>query len=298
MSAAYPSVIPSFTTKVDQTDINWANDVNRLQDEVVALARELGTTPKAGFVNVAARLQHLQTTKSDVGHTHDARYVRRILATSKGAMVVASGENDFETLEVGTPGQVPTADPTQTTGVRWATITHSSLPGLANDDHPQYLNEARHNALSHEGVFSSRSIHDLGDVDDGGGPSSGDVLRWDGTHYVPGSDGVVSSHGGLTGLENDDHPQYLNEDRHDDAALHNAIGISHTSLTDMSSGNPHPQYPRKTASETVSGEWEFTGHPLVNGNRVAAMMDGGRRIYIRASAPSGTVSNGDIWFRT
>lgn len=294
MSAAYPSVIPSFTTKVDQTDVNWANDVNRLQDEVVALARELGTTPKAGFATVAERLQHLQTTKSDVGHTHDARYVRRILATSKGAMVVASGENNFETLEVGTPGQVPTADPTQTTGVRWATITHGSLPGLASDDHPQYLNLERHSALGHEGIFENRSIADLGDVE--GNPNVGDVPKWDGSAYVPSPDEDTNVHGNLSGLAADDHPQYLNEARHDSAALHNAIGIAHSSLTGMTAGNPHTQYPLKSGSETVSGTWNFTARPNIIGSPAVSGVDSTRRIYVRASAPSGA-GNGDLWFR-
>lgn len=294
--SAYPSIIPSFTVKVNQTDINWADHVNRLQDEVVALARELGTVPKAEFANVAARLAHLQSTKSDVGHVHDDRYVQLSLATSKGDLVVASGSGTFVAVSAGVAGQALLSDPAQVSGVKWSTIRHDGLPGLANDDHPQYLTETRHNGLSHLGVFSNRSIRDLGDVASVA-PNVGEVLQWNGANYAPQPESDTSHHGHQSGLEDDDHLQYLTPARHHDRAVHDAIGLTHNSLTGLTSGHPHTQYPRKTANETIPGVWEFTGHPLVNNNPVAAMMDGGRRIYVRGTAPAGTVSNGDLWFR-
>ena len=62
-----------------------------------------------------------------------------------------------------------------------ATPDHSRLEGLENDDHPQYLTEARHDLIAR---------HPLGTV-------------------VPHDD-----HGQLFGLGDDDHPQYLTTGRH------------------------------------------------------------------------------------
>lgn len=42
MGAAFPNGVASFSTKKDQTDINFANDINRLQDEIVAIEESIG----------------------------------------------------------------------------------------------------------------------------------------------------------------------------------------------------------------------------------------------------------------
>lgn len=141
MPASYPSTVPTFTVKRDNLDINWAADVNRLQDETNAIAGELGTNPSGpGHATVRERLEHLQTSKSDTGHTHDDRYVRRNLATSKGDLVAASGEGSFGTLGPGNNGQALTADSGQPLGVRWKTLAHGDLTGLTTGDpHTQYL---------------------------------------------------------------------------------------------------------------------------------------------------------------
>ena len=296
MASAYPNTIPSFTTKVDQTDVNWANDINRLQDEVVALSSELGTTPSTpNFATVAARLSHLQTSKSDVGHDHDSRYVRRNLATSKGMVVVSTGADAFTAVSAGSNGQSLIADDTQASGVRWQTISHGGIPGLANDDHPHYLNVERHSGLGHEGVFEGRSIRDLGDVADSA-PTVGYVLKWSGSEYTPQPDDDTKEHGNQGGLGNDDHTQYLNEGRHHNRALHDAIGITHNSLTGLTSGHPHTQYPRKASAETVSATWNFTSRPNVSGDPVVSGADSTRRIFIRSTAPSSPLA-GDVWFR-
>ncbi|MCA1781556.1 MAG: hypothetical protein ABR616_03670 [Dermatophilaceae bacterium] len=295
MSASYPNTIPSYTTKVDNTDVNWANDINRLQDEVVALASELGTTPKAGFATVAARLADLQVNKSDISHLHDARYVRRSLATSKGVIVVATGANDFSSLGAGTDGQTIVADGATSTGIRWQTLRHDELPGLGNDDHPQYLTGERHAALDHLGVFGNRSIRDFSDVEDVP-PNLGDVPKWDGTQYSPQPDDDTDDHGGQAGLGDDDHPQYLNEARHFDRAMHDAIGVTHSSLTGLTTGHPHTQYPRKASGETISAVWNFTSRPTVAGESVVSNAAGGRKIFIQSGTPGGAI-NGDVWFR-
>lgn len=296
MSAAYPSVIPSFTVKFNQVDVNWAEHVNRLQDEVVALARELGTIPKAGFSDVAARLTNIETSKADASHTHDGRYVQLSLVTSKGTLLVGSGAGTLVAVSPGVNGQALISDSAQPSGVRWGTLRHDALPGLANDDHPQYLNTDRHNGANHLAVFANRSIRDLGDVS-ATSPSVGDIPKWDGSQYSPTPESNTSDHGGLSGLDDDDHPQYLNAARHHDRATHDAIGLTHNSLTGLTSGDPHTQYSKKAGSETISGQWNFSQHPNIGGTPAVAGSDGTRRVFVRSDTPVGTITNGDLWFR-
>lgn len=149
MAASYPGVLPSFTTKADNVDINWAADINRLQDEVVALATELGVEPSAGFSDVGERLDHLQTTKSDVGHRHDERYVQRAGFNAKGDLLAGTSDHNSSTLSAGSSGQMLISDPLQTVGMRWKTPHHGDLTGKSNDDHPQYLTDNRHAEIDH-----------------------------------------------------------------------------------------------------------------------------------------------------
>jgi len=44
MTAQYPNAVRSFTTKVDFTDVIYADHVNSLQDEVNSLETNVGTT--------------------------------------------------------------------------------------------------------------------------------------------------------------------------------------------------------------------------------------------------------------
>jgi hypothetical protein len=48
VTASYPSAVKSFTTKVDFTDTVLAEHVNSLQEEVIALQENLGTSIKTG----------------------------------------------------------------------------------------------------------------------------------------------------------------------------------------------------------------------------------------------------------
>ena len=73
MAASYPSNIKSFSTKVDFTDIVFAEHVNSLQEEVIAVETALGTSPStsSGWVgtfdsvttswpNVKTRINNLE----------------------------------------------------------------------------------------------------------------------------------------------------------------------------------------------------------------------------------------------
>lgn len=67
---------------------------------------------------------------------------------------------------------------------------------------------------------------------------TGFVYRWNGTSYVQitGSGGGVSDHGALTGLTDDDHPQYFNQARGD--ARYALLGHTHAfTLDDLSDVN-------------------------------------------------------------
>ena len=89
---------------------------------------------------------------------------------------------------------------------------HGALTGLADDDHSQYLNDARHDATAR---------HTLGTV-------------------VPHDD-----HGALSGLADDDHSQYLNNTRYDSTTRHTLGTVvphdDHGALSGLSD-NDHPQY--------------------------------------------------------
>jgi hypothetical protein len=82
---------------------------------------------------------------------------------------------------------------------------HGALGGKADDDHTQYLNETRHDADDH----SSLTPAEIGAAPAAEGVTNGD------THDHAGGDGGQVDHGGLGGLGDDDHSQYLNVARHD-----------------------------------------------------------------------------------
>lgn len=60
---------------------------------------------------------------------------------------------------------------------------HGSMSGLADDDHTQYLNTTRHDALDHTTALGSASITDLGDVAITGATPD-QFLKWDGSNWV------------------------------------------------------------------------------------------------------------------
>lgn len=70
-------------------------------------------------------------------------------------------------------------------------IDHGQIQGLLDDDHPQYLNEARGDARYYteseiDGFFNTLSIDDLLDVDTTTTPPlTGAPLFWDGANWIP-----------------------------------------------------------------------------------------------------------------
>lgn len=81
---------------------------------------------------------------------------------------------------------------------------HGALTGLGDDDHSQYAladgSRGSFAALSHTHAPSALTQ---------GGASSGQVLTWNGSAWAPATPAtVVTDHGNLTGLSDDDHAQY------------------------------------------------------------------------------------------
>lgn len=60
---------------------------------------------------------------------------------------------------------------------------HGALTGLADDDHTQYLNTARHNALDHSTALGTAALTDLSDVTITS-PEEYQTLEYDGTEWI------------------------------------------------------------------------------------------------------------------
>lgn len=138
MPASYPSSIPSFTTKIDNTDVNFAADINRVQDEIRAISEELGVLPKGSFGTVRERMEGLLTGKSDADHNHDQRYWRRTLVTSKGQVLVGTSDGNVEAVASPPDNRVFLSDTSAPTGTTWGSLTHALFSDLSGDHYSQY----------------------------------------------------------------------------------------------------------------------------------------------------------------
>jgi len=131
---------------------------------------------------------------------------------------------------------------------------HGELVGLADDDHPQYLNVTRHDTTDR---------HALGSV-------------------VPHDD-----HGALSGLSDDDHTQYLNNTRHDTTDRHtlgsvvphdNLADLSDTSITAPSDGEllayESGQWVNRSRRGVGPGHTEVIGASGVGATPVTIIADG------------------------
>lgn len=135
---------------------------------------------------------------------------------------------------------------------------HGALTGLGDDDHPQYMNTARHDA-SH--VLGGNIPHDtLANLTDVAivAPAESQVLGyvggvWKNIAPATGGDGVTD-HGLLSGREDDDHPQYLNSARHTLSSHMLGSNIPHdtlANLTDVTITSPA----ESQALRYVDGQW-------------------------------------------
>lgn len=142
MASSYPGATPSFTTKQDQIDVNYAAHVNRLQDEVRAIAVELGPHPRGTAASVRARLDAIDTQKANSTHNHNDLYWGRSIITSKGELLVGTSASNVAALAAAANGRVLTTDSSTPTGLRWATQRHAVVAALGSVTGTVVLNAA------------------------------------------------------------------------------------------------------------------------------------------------------------
>jgi len=119
---------------------------------------------------------------------------------------------DVNVVDV-TDGQVLTYQ-----GDKWVAVDsttgvsdHGALAGLADDDHPQYHNDARGD-IRYALLNHTHALDELSDVN-APAPGDGQVLTRQGANWVAATPAAgVTDHGALQGLTDDDHPQYLRTD--------------------------------------------------------------------------------------
>ena len=74
MASSYPVSIKTWQTFVDYQDINYAENLNEVHDEILAIEQTLGTNPFSGlpttYTGLNAALTDLYQNKAPAAHTH------------------------------------------------------------------------------------------------------------------------------------------------------------------------------------------------------------------------------------
>lgn len=85
---------------------------------------------------------------------------------------------------------------------------HASYFAVASHNHDAtYVNEGQENSITSAMITNGTiSFSDIGQ----NGCSSGQVMQWNGSAWIGATISGVTDHGALTGLGDDDHPQYFN----------------------------------------------------------------------------------------
>lgn len=138
---------------------------------------------------------------SNMSNPHNVTIDQITPTSTAGDILVENGSN-VVSLSVGNDGDILVADSGSSEGIKWSSVSgaidHGDLSGLGDDDHPQYIlvdgtrnftGVAQYN--SHPSFTSDTDLIDKKYVDD----------------LVAASG--VTDHGSLTGLLDDDHPQYI-----------------------------------------------------------------------------------------
>lgn len=134
--ASYPTNIPSFITKVDGVDTVWADHVNILQAEVVAIATALGTVPQGTSASVKQRMADIEAMHTQIESHFNANgnvpqagveglpatlagLIPYSLITTKGDLLAGSAPATAVRVPIGSNGYVLTADSGAAGGVSW-----------------------------------------------------------------------------------------------------------------------------------------------------------------------------------
>jgi len=134
-------------------------------------------------------------------------------------------------------------------GAQWVTVgetiasgvlEHHDLSGLGDDDHPQYLNEARHDALPADNPHSVTFTQ---------------AVAADGGTDISAAEAETLTDGSNADL------LHTHDTSHNHDGVYSPVGHGHDHGTDLTGleDDDHPQYTEWATSETVSGLWTFTG---------------------------------------
>ena len=121
---------------------------------------------------------------------------------------------------------------------------HGGLTGLGDDDHTQYHNDIRGDIR-----YYTKTALDAGQLDNR-------YYTETEVNVISGSlnSKIVTDHGNLTGLGDDDHTQYLNSSRHGSTALHGSGVVDHNSIGGLQGGASNQLYHLSNAQYTnISG---------------------------------------------
>jgi hypothetical protein len=201
-------------------------------------------------------------------------------------------------------------------------IDHGSITGLGDNDHPQYVLVTTNTNLSSlvNNYIANAALSGLSDTNIST-PATGQVLTWNGTDWTPStSPAGVTDHGLLTGLEDNDHPQYTLSATN--LNLSSLVGNIQTSTVDLSAyiaanqaawstdtnttdhgaltglgDNDHPQYVLVTTntnlSTTVSDHLASAVHwdlVTLNTNYLNASGDSSNNAFYLSSLSATTMS--------
>lgn len=220
-----------------------------------------GTTLAVGTSGEAARQDHRHSISTAAPSTS----LSAATTNAEGSANTFARSDHLHTIMLGTPVALGAAN-AQGTGSALARADHVHIyPTAANvgadpagtastavtnhvsaaDPHTQYQRESEKGAangyasLDGSGQVPYAQTKDEVIVSTNAPTGVAGLDIWVDSDGDPGT--LVADHGGLTGLGDDDHPQYLNQARADLRYRTVAQAISHSALTDLTA-DTHPQY--------------------------------------------------------
>ncbi len=210
---------PAVGQKATVVSADWAN---AMQEEICYVIEQAGLQlnqqGKNNHVQLHAAISTLIGVVAPAPHTHDASEI--VSGTFADARIAASNVTQYQanlildaaqtTSGVFVDARIPNLDTSKITSGTFAdariaqsnitqhnaALDHGVLQGLGDDDHPQYAH------LNKGGQTFNQKVHH---PSTGGGDPGNTIATKD---YVDANAGV-SDHGALSGLGDDDHPQYL-----------------------------------------------------------------------------------------